>query len=176
VSVLLGDLPLAIATAVDAPTPLTRLREHARATRAATLSTDPLLAAIGQRSATAIARAYASCARVESTELPARWPAPPRELVATGLLDDGESGCPRIAELLSVNHPDVRFGQEGNAALAEAAAAPISALPRIGPLERPRGLVPPTRRRARPIVVVALAALVALVAASLALSRPSRSR
>jgi len=176
VSVLIGDLPLAIATASDAPSALARLREHARAARAATLASDPLLTALGQRMATAIARGFTTCARANSTELPPRWPAPLRELVVTGLLDDAESGCPRIADLLSVNHPDVRFGQEGNAALADAAAAPISRLPRTGPLERRSPHVSPAHRRGRPIAFAALAAVLALVVASLALSRPGRSR
>lgn len=175
-SVLLGDLPLAIATAVDAPSALARLREHARAARAATLSRDPLLTAVGQRMATAIALGFTTCARMPAMTLPARWPAPPRELVLTGLLDDAESGCPRIADLLSVNHPDVRFGQEGNAALADAAALPIPGLPRIGPLERRPPAVFPVRRGARPIVAVALATLLALAISALALSRAGRAR
>lgn len=175
-SVLLGDLPLSVATASDAATAVVRLRETARAIRAASVSGDPLLVAVGQRLATAIVTGFSTCARSPATVLPPRWPAPPRELQSTGLLEDPESGCPRIADLLAVNHPDVRFSQEGGAALAEASTLPLGALPRIGPLERRTAAKPEARRRARPILAVAVATLVFLAFAAVALSRSSRSR
>lgn len=175
-SVLLGDLPLSIATASDSSAALSRLRETARAARAAVLSSDPLFVAVGERLTTAVMRGFTSCARPTGTQLPPRWPAAPRELVASGLYEDAESGCPRVSDLLAVNHPDVRFGQEGGSILTEVAALSTQALPRVGPLDRgphDRNAAP---RRARPILLAALSALLGLVLAAVALSRSSASR
>lgn len=161
-SVLLSDLPLAVATASDGASAVARLSEIARAARAASLSSDPLLSAIGQRTASAIVHAFTTCAR-GSAPMPPRWPAPLRELVATGLLDEAESGCPRVDDLLATNHPDVRFSQEGSAALFDSAALPFHKLPRIGPLLSGRRAAPiPTKRRRTLLVVAIAAALLAL--------------
>lgn len=173
-SVLLSDLPLAIATAPDASAVRARLREHAVAARSAALARDPLWAAIGQRMATAMARAFTSCVRPPTTAMPARWPAPARDLVTTGLLDDPESGCPRIDDLLASNHPEFRFAQEAPAALAEAAAADVATLPAIGPLVRA-----PARRvasRSPRQAIAAIVAAIALVVAAVALALPARPR
>ncbi|MBI2394952.1 MAG: hypothetical protein HYV09_35610 [Deltaproteobacteria bacterium] len=173
-SVLLSDLPLAIATAPDATAVRARLREHANAARSAALARDPLWTAIGQRMATAMARAFTTCVRGPTTAMPARWPAPARELAATGLLDDAESGCPRIDDLLASNHPEFRFAQEAPAALGEATAASVEALPKIGPL-----VVAPARRPAsrRPRqAIAAIAAAFGLMVAAFALALPARRR
>lgn len=169
-SVLLADLPLAVATATDAASALARLGEISRAARAAALSRDPLLSAIGQRTATAILRGFATCVRGEQA-MPARWPTPLRELWLTGLLDEAESGCPRIDDLLKVNHPDIRFAQEGSAALAEASALPFDKLPRIGPIGAARSEKRPGKR-AHTAVFAGIAAL--FVALGLFAQRASR--
>ncbi len=160
-SVLLSDLPLAVATAGDASSALARLGEISRAARAAALSREPLFSAIGQRTATAILRGFTTCVRGEQA-MPARWPTPLGELSATGLLDEAESGCPRIDDLLRVNHPDVRFAQEGSAALAEASALPFEKLPRIGPIGLARSEKHPGKRAHTGLFVGVTAVLVAL--------------
>jgi hypothetical protein len=173
-SVLLGDLPLAIATAPDAGASIARLREAARAARAASGASDPLWSAVGQRLATAIATGFTTCQRSPRTTLPARWPSARPELVASGLLDDSDSGCPKVSDLLAVNHPDVRWTEEASAALA--AAADLRALPRLGPVERARDAARPAHRRARPIAWVVAATLIGLAAVAVALSREGRAR
>lgn len=147
-AVLLSDLPLSVATASDASAAVARLGEVARAARAAAGSTDPLIAAIGQRMATAIVRGFTTCVR-DQHAMPPRWPTPPGDLVKTGLLDEAESGCPRVDDLLATNHPDVRFAQEGAAALGAANALSAAKLPRIGALtaEQHRSRSPRKPRR-----------------------------
>lgn len=165
-SVLLSDLPLSVATAADSSSAIARLGEIARASRAASLSSDPLISAIGQRTASAIANGFTSCTR-GSHPMPARWPAPLRDLAATGLLDEAESGCPRVDDLLATNHPDVRFAQEGAASLDDAAAAPFAKLPVVGALiasrETPRNHGKP-RRMVTWLVVAAVAIALGLFA------------
>jgi hypothetical protein len=160
-SVLLSDLPLAVATAGDGTSALVRLRELSRAARAAAIARDPLISAIGQRLATAIVRGFTTCIRGDHA-MPARWPTPLAELTLSGLLDEAESGCPRIDDLLAVNHPDVRFAQEGSAALAEASSLPFDALPRIGPVATARSEKQPGKRRHTAALAGALFLLLAL--------------
>ncbi len=178
-SVLLNDLPVAIATAEDTPRALVALNEAARAARAASMSTDPIVITIGQRLATAIATGFTSCRRVldpalGETLMPPRWPTPLRELLTTGVLEDADAACPRVDDLLATNHPDVRFAREGMHALS---AAMTAALPTIGPIataSRPR---PPARvwRRARRVTAV-LVAVVLTAAAGFVVRLPSRVR
>ena len=170
-SVLLADLPLAVATAADGASAVARLGEIARAARAASLANDPLVSAIGQRTASAILHAFTTCARGASI-MPPRWPAPLRDLVVTGLLDEADSGCPRVDDLLATNHPDVRFAQEGSSALGDAASLPFSKLPRIGALAATRRAAQNTGKPRRTVVIVAIAAL--LVALGLFAQRAAR--
>lgn len=178
-SVLLDDLPLAVATAPSDALAIDRLREMALVARAATLSSDPLVSALGERTTSLVLSGLSTCKRAADADLPPRWPAPRRELVATGVLDDAETGCPRVDDLLLTNHPDVRFPREGALALADAARAHAASLPRIGPLvprgvgaQHPRheGLSGRTRR-----LILLLAAFAAFVLAFLARALPARS-
>jgi len=161
-SILLADVPLAIATAPEPGLVVARLGEAAKIARAASLSRDPLLVAIGQRLATALARGLTTCERTPAITMPTGWPLVPRELVASGVLDDAESGCARVSDLLATNHPDVRVGQEGAAALADAARLEPSALPRIGPLLRSRSRAAAVRRFSARTVAFAALVLAAL--------------
>jgi hypothetical protein len=170
-SVLLSDLPLAVATAPDGSTAIARLGEIARAARATSLSSDPLLVAIGQRTATAIANGFKTCVR-GNVAMPARWPAPLRDLVTSGLLDEAESGCPRVDDLLATNHPDVRFAQEGASALSEAASLPFASLPRIGALAPERHTTRNGRKSGR--TTIWLSALAAVLFVGLFAHRASR--
>ncbi|MGZ3449347.1 MAG: hypothetical protein ACXVEF_07090 [Polyangiales bacterium] len=131
-SVLLSELPLSVASAPSDAAAVERLREAARAARAAVLSSDPLVNAAGERLLTAVLNGFTSCRRSAEPGLPPRWPAPRRDLVATGILEDAETGCPHIDELLRTNHPDVRFTREGDLAVRDAASS--AELPQVGPL------------------------------------------
>jgi len=173
-SILLSDLPLSVATAPDPASVVARLAEVARVARAASLSRDPLIVAIGQRLATAVARGFSSCERPATLMMPTAWPAVPRDLVATGVLDDAESGCARVDDLLATNHPDVRVAQEGSAALGDAARVALAALPRIGPLQGPKSPLATHRRLSRR--TVALAALIVAIAAAIFLGLFGRER
>ncbi len=164
-SILLSDLPLSVATAPDPGSVIARLAENARAARAASLSRDPLVIVIGQRLATAIARGFSGCDRPSSVTTPPSWPAVPRELAPSGVLDDGDSGCPRIDDLLATNYPDIRVAQEGSAALSDALREPIAALPRIGSLQGTKHPVAVRARITRHTVALVAVLIGALTAA-----------
>lgn len=165
-SALLEDLPIAVATAADDATAIARLRETAHLALSASLSTDPLTAAVGQRLATAIANGFVDCRRDDRSTVPKGWPAPMPRFVATGLLDDADAGCPRIADLVVSNHPKLPVEREGAAALEEAVAdAKVEPLARVGSVDRP--IFRPFRRfrraRGRTLLVWVIGGLVALL-------------
>ena len=135
-SILLTDLPLAIATAPDDPSVIERMREAALAALSAASSREPLLAIVGQRLTTALASGLQTCAREASVVVPARWPVLPTALAGSGVLEDESAGCPRVAELLATNHPTIPIARESLAALDEALAEAPDDLPAIAPLFR----------------------------------------
>ncbi|MEO7093904.1 MAG: hypothetical protein ABI175_11680, partial [Polyangiales bacterium] len=155
-SILLTDLPLAIATAPDDGAVIARLREASLAALAASTSSEPLLAAVGQRLTTAIASGLRTCARDEQAPVPARWPALLPALAGSGVLEDESAGCPRLAELLATNHPMVPMARESIAALDEALAEGLDDVPVIGPLARATppldGRRPPPRGRRKQLL------------------------
>jgi hypothetical protein len=169
--VLLADDPLAIAGASDAKTLVARLRAHAQAALRASRDEDPLLAAVGQRAASAIARGYDGCRR-EPGSVPDAWPPAPAALVETGLLSDDESGCPRIDHVRRAEQAELGVAREGRAALVDALATRPSDLPVLSPLFPKQGpLAVPTaahgrasRRRAGRGLLAALALLAATAA------------
>lgn len=178
---LLSDDPLAIASAPDATTLAARLRAHAQAALSASRDEDPLLVAVGQRAASAIARGYDGCRR-EIGSVPAGWPTPPAELVETGLLADDEAGCARIDHLRRAEQAELGLVREGRAALADALAARPAELPRVaplfaktGPLARPASPhgAPPRRRAGRALLTL-LAAAAAIAVTVLLLRRAPR--
>jgi hypothetical protein len=181
-STLLTELPIAIATAPDERAAIARVHESARVALLASRATDPLVAAVGQRLASAIGRGFRGCRR-EAGSVPAAWPAPPHEMAVTGLLDDDEAGCPRVDHLLLANHADVHFAREGSAALLDALAEPPAEatiapfFPRQAPLASaaPHGRAGWPRRRAGRIVLGLLALLVAVAAALATALRLMRS-
>lgn len=135
-SILLTDLPLAIATAPDDASVIERLREGALAALSASSSREPLLAVVGQRLGTALASGFRTCARSADVVVPARWPALPSALAGSGVLEDESAGCPRVSELLATNHPAIPIARESIAALDEALAEAPDDLPAIAPLVR----------------------------------------
>ncbi len=179
-SVLWDDLPIAVATAPDAASTVARVRGVAEAALVASRSRDPMLEAVGQRLASAVARGFRGCRR-EPGSVPPAWPTPPPELVATGLLDDDEVGCPRIDHLLGDRAAEVALEREGRAALAVALLADPRALPVLGPLfgrtvERASSDVSlrASRRRGRRLLVALLLVAVSALAAALLLRRLPR--
>jgi hypothetical protein len=164
-SVLLSDLPMSVASAPSDAAAVERLGEVARAARAAVLSSDPLVNAVGERLVSSILNGFTSCRRTVDAGLPPRWPAPRRDLVAGGILEDAETGCPRIDDLLRTNHADVRFAREGERALVEASS--YADLPAIGPLvpggARPRREAP-KKRTAQAALILFAAAVIAFFA------------
>jgi hypothetical protein len=169
-SILLTDLPLAIATAPDDGAVIARLSEASLAALAASSSNEPLLVVVGQRLTTALATGLRTCARdVEPVTVPTRWPRLPSTLAGSGVLEDDSAGCPRLADLLATNHPNVPIARESLAALEEALAEAPDGLPAIGslvrtalPLEAPR---PPRRIRKGRLVAYGAVVLALLVAA-----------
>jgi hypothetical protein len=178
-SILLTDLPLAVATAPDDKLVVERLHETAVAALAASSSREPLLAAVGQRLTTAIATGFQSCVRDENAKVPARWPALLPALAGTGVLEDASAGCPRVAEILRDDHPSLPVAREVAAALEEVLASGETKA--IGPLTQasvPLPTILPRRRHpARSHRKLAIAiVLAALVAGVLALVRFTRAR
>lgn len=176
------DLPLAIATAPDAGRAILRLREAATVALSASRASDPLLGAVGQRLASAIARGFDGCRR-EPGSVPAAWPAVAVELVDGGFLEDDAAGCPRVDHLLLGNHADVNFEREGRAALLDALARAPASLPTVAPLfapARPRALDPRTassaamRHRRNRGVLLALLFVIAAAVSALLLRRFAR--
>jgi hypothetical protein len=164
-SVLLSDLPMSVSSAPSDAAAVERLGEVARAARSAVLSRDPLVNAVGERLVSSLLNGFASCRRSVDAGLPPRWPAPRRDLVAGGILEDGDTGCPRIDDLLRTNHGDVRFVREGERALREAATSPD--LPAIGPLVpggARRAREAPKRRTAQAALLLFAAAVIAFFA------------
>jgi hypothetical protein len=170
-SILLTDLPLAIATAPDDASVIERLREASLAALAASSAKEPLLAVVGQRLTTALASGLRTCARdAELAPVPQRWPALLPALVGSGVLEDESAGCPRLAELLATNHPSVPIVRESLAALDEALLEAPESVPAIGalvrvapPLDKPH---PPRRARHRHVLRYGVAAVVALLLAA----------
>jgi len=179
VTMLLTDLPLAVATAKDDARSLDRLREAARLALAASSSNDPIFASLGQRLATAIASGFSSCKRNGETSVPSGWPPLRRDLAQSGVLEDEAAGCPRLVTLLSANHSALHFGREGQAALREALFAVEKAkLPTVGPLTPPVGPLGKSfspsvgrGRRARVVLVIGAVLLALLVLARRAWTR-----
>ena len=179
-SILLGDLPIAIATAPDDRSAIERLQEGARAALAASSSSDPLIAAVGQRWTTSIATSFHGCRRDERAHVPLRWPKPSPAMIEGGLLDDDGAGCLRIDELLFTNHPAIALERETTAALEEALAAGLADAPEIGPLVRATTSVGGERHGRRVhrrflALVVAVVALLSM-ASAIGVARLRRTR
>lgn len=183
-STLLDDLPVSIATASDAEGVQEALDEAALAALSASGSRDPLVAAIGQRLATAIASGMSSCDRKElGARFPEHWTAASPALIATGVLEDATSGCPRLSDLLAVNHHDLDASSMGLEALRRAMATSPSDWPKVGRATQARAPLSPAqghrlhgRRRIAFALFIALGvALAALVGLWIQRSRAARA-
>jgi len=164
-SALLSDLPLSVATAPNDASAIERLSDAARAALSASRSSDPITAAIGQRLTTAIATGFTDCRRDVETRVPSGWPSASASMIAGGIFEDAEAGCPRLGDLLAADHPDLSIRLEASAALQEALAnartTPGTFVASVERARAPLGGVPlPSRRRRVALIVLAAVALV----------------